>query len=76
MEMLRSVCSRLGEAGMELWFTRVRHPVLTVLKRGGLYEQLGECNFYKNNEEALAKLTHHLGAKPMNTCHLTRKEGA
>ncbi|AHE68321.1 SulP family inorganic anion transporter [Legionella oakridgensis] len=70
LEVLRSICSRLEEGGLELWFTRVRRPVLNVLKRGGLFAQLGEHHFYKNNEEALAKLAGHLGAKHMNTCPL------
>ncbi|WP_133127622.1 SulP family inorganic anion transporter [Legionella nagasakiensis] len=74
LETLRSVCSRLQEGGLELWFTRVRRPVLTVLKRGGLFDQLGEHHFYKNNEEALAKLTESLGAKHMNTCPLALRK--
>jgi SulP family sulfate permease len=73
LESLRSLCIRLEEAGMELWFTRVRPPVFNVLKRGGLYEQLGPHHFYKNNEEAIVKLTDYLGAKHMNTCPLARK---
>lgn len=76
LETLRSICSRLEDAGIELWFTRLRHPVLAALKSGGLYEQLGEHHFYKNNEQALAKLAEHLGAKHMNTCPLATKSKA
>jgi len=73
LETLRSVCSRLEDAGLELWFTRVRQPVLTILKRGGLFDQLGEHHFYKNNEQALATLAEHLGTKHMKTCPLSPK---
>lgn len=68
LETLNNLCSRLEDAGIELWFTRVRQPVLTVLKRGKLYDRLGEHHFYKTNESAIAKLAGHLGAKHMNTC--------
>ena len=74
LESLRSICARLEEAGIELWFTRVRPPVLAVLKRGGLYDQLGSQSFYKNNEEVIAKLSGHLGAKHMGTCPLANRK--
>lgn len=74
LQILRTVCSRLEDAGLELWFTRVRQPVLSVLKRGGLFEHLGEHHFYKSNEQALARLAEHLGAKHMKTCPLALKE--
>lgn len=68
LETLTNLCSRLEDAGIELWFTRVRQPVLSVLKRGKLYDRLGEHHFYKTNESAIAKLADYLGAKHMNTC--------
>jgi SulP family sulfate permease len=72
VDTLRSVSERLQEAGMELWFTRVRRPVMSVLKRGGLVDKLGKHHFYKNNEDAIAKLAQYLGAKHMNTCPLAQ----
>ena len=74
LETLRHLCKRLEDAGLELWFTRLRHPVLAALQRGGLYEELGEHHFYKNNQSAIAKLGEHLGAKHMNTCPLADKK--
>ncbi|GGI84726.1 SulP family inorganic anion transporter [Legionella impletisoli] len=73
VETLRSVSARLEEAGIELWFTRVRRPVMSLLKRSGLVKKLGPHHFYKNNEIALDRLSEHLGAKHMNTCPLRRK---
>ncbi|WP_133129905.1 SulP family inorganic anion transporter [Legionella yabuuchiae] len=72
VETLRSVSERLEEAGIELWFTRVRRPVMRLLKRSGLVKKLGPHHFYKNNEIALAKLSEHLGPKHMNTCPLAK----
>ncbi len=73
LETLSNICSRLQDAGIKIWFTRVRSQVLAVLKRGGLFEQLGEGLFFKNNELALVELAKHLGEKHMTTCPLTRK---
>lgn len=70
LQTLQSVSERLEEGGIELWFTRVRQPVLAVLRRGGLYHVLGAHHFYKNNEQALQKLAEHLGDKHMKTCPL------
>lgn len=74
LEALRSVCARLEDAGMELWFTRVRPQVFDFLKRGGLYEQLGSHHFYRHHDMAMRKLEEYLGAKHMNTCPLARRQ--
>lgn len=71
LETLFSLCSRLEEVGIQLWFTRVRSPVFAVLKRGGLIDQLGEHHFYKNIEQALANIHSELSAKHIHICHLT-----
>lgn len=73
-DTLRSVYERLEDAGIELWFTRVRRPVMTVLERGGLVDKLGGDYFYKDNETALKRLAGHLGAKHMKTCPLAKKK--
>lgn len=70
VETLRHLYQRLDEAGIELWFTRLRQPVLAALKKGGLFELLGKHHFHKNNETALSLLSEYLGAKHMNTCPL------
>lgn len=74
LEALKSISNRLEEAGLELWFTRIRKPVMNAIITGGLYARLGEHHFYKNNEEALANLTDKLGTKHMKTCPLAKHE--
>ncbi|QBR83122.1 STAS domain-containing protein [Legionella israelensis] len=73
VETLRNLYQRLDEAGIELWFTRLRQPVLRALENGGLVELLGQHHFHKNNEVALNLLSEYLGAKHMNTCPLAKK---
>lgn len=70
LETLSSLCTRLEELGIQLWFTRVREPVFAVLKRGGLFERLGEQHFYKNNEQALASVVNAIGKKHIHNCHI------
>ncbi len=73
LDVLTNLCKRLEEAGVELWLTRLRQPVMKVLIDGGLYEELGEHNFHSSNEAALAILSDYLGAKHMSTCPLGKK---
>jgi len=70
LEALVKVAEHLEEAGIELWFTRVRSPVMSVLKRGELAQRLGKDRFYKNNAEALTRLSEYLGPKHVNQCPL------
>jgi len=74
LEILLNLSLRLQDAGIELWFTRVRHAVFAVLKRGGLYEKLGEDHFFRSNDEALEKLSECLGEKHMNACPLVQHD--
>ena len=74
LEILYSLCLRLEEIGIQLWFTRVRQPVFAVLTRGGLLEHLGERHFYKTNEQALTQIMKNLGAEHAHSCHLLTKE--
>lgn len=53
LQTLCDLCKQLNELNIHLWLTQVHTPVLNVLKRGGLIEQVGEKNIYKNNQEAL-----------------------
>ena len=71
LETLFSLCSRLEEVGIQLWFTRIRQPVFAILKRGGLVDQLGEQYFYKNIDQALKAILADLGKKHAHACHLT-----
>jgi len=70
LEILFSLSMRLDEVGIQLWFTRLRQPVFTILKRGGFVEHLGEDHFYKNNEQALDKMRLLLDKKHAHECHL------
>lgn len=70
LETLYNLCKRLEDVGIQLWLTRVREPVFEVLKRGGLFDYLGEGRFYKSNEQALDKIMASLGKKHTHTCHL------
>ena len=53
-----------------MWFTRVRHPVFSVLKRGGFFEHLGAHHFEQTNDQALSKIMASLGTKHTHACHL------
>jgi len=74
VETLKSLYKRLDEAGIEIWFTRFRQTVFSVLKNSGLFDQLGEHHFYKNNEQALDVLSDYLGAKHMKNCPLASQK--
>ena len=71
LETLFSLCSSLHDVGIQLWFARVRLPVFAILKRGGLFDQLGEHHFYKNIEQALVNMRADLGTKHSHLCPLT-----
>ena len=72
LETLHHLCKRLEDVNIQLWLTRVREPVFEVLKRGGLFDYLGEGRFYKSNEQALDKIIASLGKEHTHTCHLVK----
>ncbi len=72
LETLYHLCKRLEDVNIQLWLTRVREPVFEVLKRGGLFDYLGEGRFYKSNEQALDKIIALLGKEHVHTCHLVK----
>jgi MFS superfamily sulfate permease-like transporter len=47
-EMLSQLIGRLREAGYDVSFSGLNDAVLDVMKRTGLYENIGEDNFYPN----------------------------
>jgi MFS superfamily sulfate permease-like transporter len=47
-EMLSQLVGRLREAGYDVYFSGLNDAVLDVMKRTGLYEKIGEANFYPN----------------------------
>ncbi|MCC5791385.1 MAG: SulP family inorganic anion transporter [Legionellaceae bacterium] len=70
LEALTNVTRQLEEAGIELWFTRLRQPVMAALRRGSLVERFGPHHFYRSNEEALRYLSEYLGNKHVKNCPL------
>lgn len=70
LEALIKVSRHLKDAGIELWFTRVRSNVMSILERGEFTTTLERQHFYKHNAEALAELSKHLGAKHVKQCPL------
>ena len=74
VETLKRVSEKLEDAGVEIWFTRVRRSVLNVIVRSGLYDKLGKHHFYKDTEIALSVLGEHLGQKHMKNCPLARHQ--
>lgn len=70
LEMLNGLYQRLDDAGIELWFSRIRQPILHIFKASGFYTEFNKNHFQKDNESAIAVLSEHLGAKHMNQCPL------
>jgi len=71
LETLHNLCISLSEAGIQLGFTRMRLPVLTLLKKGGLFEQVGDKHFYKSNADAIADIFKRLGKAHHHKCSLS-----
>ena len=52
VEMLRSMVSKLRENKTELLFCRMKFPVRNTLERAGLFEEIGEANFFHRIDDA------------------------
>jgi len=50
--MLRDMVSKLRENNVELLFVGMKHPVRSVLQRSGLYEIIGDKNFFHRLDDA------------------------
>lgn len=72
VKTLKRISEKLEDAGIEIWFTRVRSTVLKTMVRSGFFDELGKHHFYKDTERALAILGDHLGQKHMKTCPLAK----
>ena len=72
VKTLKRISEKLEDAGIEIWFTRVRSTVLKTMVRSGFFDELGKHHFYKDTERALAILSDHLGQKHMKTCPLAK----
>jgi MFS superfamily sulfate permease-like transporter len=58
-DTLAELVKKLNEHGIELCFAEMKDPVKDTLKRFGLFEQLGEENFFPTIEAAVIR---HVGA--------------
>ncbi len=52
VEMLRGMVSKLRESKTELLFCRMKFPVRTLLERAGLFDEIGESNFFHRIDDA------------------------
>jgi len=60
IESVGEMCTALNERGVRVIFCGLNEAVTRVFKRSGVYDQLGQDNFYKNIDKAL------LAHKPNN----------
>lgn len=52
-EVIRHLFRRLREKGVTLVFSGLKHQVVTVLQRTGLYAEMGGESFFRTEEMAL-----------------------
>ncbi|NCA71567.1 MAG: SulP family inorganic anion transporter [Sphingobacteriia bacterium] len=55
-EKVREVIKQLSDAGVELYFSGVKHQIMAVFERTGLVDELGRDHFLASKEEALRTL--------------------
>lgn len=60
-EMLSHMYSRLAEAGIEFYFSRVKFKVAGALKRSGLYDKIGTEHFYVRRTRAIKAIKEKYG---------------
>jgi len=60
-EMLGHMYSRLAEAGIEFYFSRVKFKVEDALKRSGLYKKIGAEHFFVRRTRALKAIKEKYG---------------
>lgn len=60
-EMLSHMYSRLAEAGIEFYFSRVKFKVEDALKRSGLYDKIGTEHFYVKRTRAIKAIKEKYG---------------
>lgn len=60
-EMLGHMSSRLAEAGIEFYFSRVKFKVVDALKRSGLYDRIGAEHFYVKRVRAIKAIKEKYG---------------
>ena len=60
-EMLGHMSSRLAEAGIEFYFSRVKFKVEDALKRSGLYDRIGAEHFFVKRTRAIKAIKEKYG---------------
>ena len=60
-EMLGHMTSRLAEAGIEFYFSRVKFKVEDALKRSGLYNKIGAEHFFVRRTRAIKAIKEKYG---------------
>jgi len=60
-EKIRELNQRLGELGVKLMFSGLKHQVMKLLDVSGLIEEIGKENFFSNKKAALETLTAQYG---------------
>ncbi len=60
-EMLSHMYSRLAEAGIEFYFSRVKFKVEDAMKRSGLYDKIGTEHFYVKRTRAIKAIKEKYG---------------
>ncbi len=64
-EKVREVGKQLRDAGVQIYFSGLKHQVLSIMQRTGLYDECGAEHFYPNKEKALeALLARYDGDEP------------
>ena len=60
-EMIRELNIRLGELGVKLMFSGLKHQVMKLLDVSGLVEEIGQDRFFSDKKTALEALTAQYG---------------
>jgi SulP family sulfate permease len=55
-EKVREVAKQLGERDIDMYFSGLKHQVMSIFERTGLVDQLGRDRFFPNKEKALRSL--------------------
>jgi SulP family sulfate permease len=75
LQALENVVFQLDDAGVEVWFVRMRQSVKTILEHSQCPLLKKETLFFASHRQAIDALTQYLGAKHMNNCPLAKIKG-
>ena len=59
-EMLKSLFENMKSAGKILYFSEVKAPIIQLLKKTGLYEEIHPDHFFNKSDEAIRYIIHKL----------------